>query len=175
VPRFVPEHWKPKDDSSEGYATLDPDAVVLNVGIRQGSPGCPCGCGDFPMSDTATFAMGHDARLRGKLIRAHLMGVPIRYHIGGILGDPIEASALADQYYWTSYLDSAVLKRDGRNREILRRAMGKPTLVRVGRWPLTGQVAAIYDEGNGTHLVEYVNQAGDVRKIKVAADREEAK
>lgn len=174
MPRFQPERWKPFDDSSPGYRTLDPTCVVLNVGMRVEGPGqamgCPCGCGDFPLSDQATFCMGHDARLRGILIRAHLMGVRIRYHIDGTLSDPVDAYDLADQYTWKSYLDSAVLKREGRNRELLRKALKSDCLVRVGRWETTGQVVAVFrKDGKDMYDVEYVNKAGDIRTIKVPA------
>lgn len=176
MPRFAPEKWKPVDDSSLGYRTMDPTCVVLNVGFRPEGPGqamgCPCGCGDFPLSDQATFCMGHDARLRGILIRAHLMGVRVRYHVGGTLGDPVAAEDLAEQYYWKSYLDSAVMKREGKNREVLKRALGDEKLVRVGRWEYTGQVAAVYrKDGSDMYEIEYVNQAGDAKKIRVPAEQ----
>jgi hypothetical protein len=174
MPRFAPERWKPFDDSSPGYRTLDPHCVVLNVGFRPEGPGqamgCPCGCGEFPLGDQATFRMGHDARMRGILIRAHLMGVRIRFHIDGTLADPVDPYDLADQYVWKSYLDSAVLKREGRNRELLRKAMKSDRLVRVGRWEYTGQVVAVFrKDGTDMYNVEYVNKAGDIRSIKVPA------
>jgi hypothetical protein len=174
MPKFAPERWKPADDSSEGYRTLDPDSVVLHVALRMDGPGqamgCPCGCGDFPMGDKATFCMGHDARLRGVLIRAHLMGVSIRYCLGNAdLGEPTPAMMVAEQYLWASYLESAVLRRDGKNREVLRRALGAENLVKVGKLPETGQVAAVYTAPNDRHIVEFVNQAGEIRKIRVAA------
>lgn len=170
MPRFAPERWKPTDDSSPGYRTLDPTCVVLNVSVSKydGRLGCPCGCGDEPLGDKAIFKMGHDARLRGILIRTHLMGVRIRYHADGVLGDPTPAEDLAKQYHWTSYLESAVLRREGKNREVLRRALGSDRLVQVGRWQYTGQVAAVYRlNGHDMAEIEYVNQAGDAKKIRV--------
>lgn len=180
MPRFNPDQWTPRDDSSEGYRTLDPDCVVLNVGFRQDAPGystvgCPCGCGDFPLGDQATFCMGHDARLRGILIRAHLMDVRIRYHMDGTLGSPITALTAADLYAWKSYLEAAVIKRDSANKDVVRRSMGREDLIEIGKWPPTGQVAAIYRTRNEkVHEIEYVNQAGDIRKMRMTRVEQEA-
>lgn len=172
MPRFNPDRWKPTDESSPGCITLDPHSVVLRVNIRDedGRMGCPCGCGEFPLGTKAIFCMGHDARLRGKLIRAHLMGVRVRYYAGGVLGDPTDAEVLASQYAWKAYLDEAVMRREGRNREVLKRALGSERLVKVGRWEFTGQVVAVYrmnDEDR--YRVEYVNKAGDIKTTSVAA------
>lgn len=174
MPRFAPERWKPVDDSSPGYRTMDPTCVVLNVGLRIEGPGqamgCPCGCGDFPASERTTFCMGHDARLRGILIRAHLMGVKIRFHMDGTLGEPADAESLAEQYHWTSYLHTAVLRREGSNREVLKRALGSERLVKVGRWDYTGQVVSVFRTNReDMYEIEYVNKAGDVKKVKVPA------
>jgi hypothetical protein len=175
MPKFNSDRWKPVDDSSPGYRTLDPTCVVLNVGLRMEGPGsamgCPCGCGEFPMSDRTTFCMGHDARLRGILIRAHLMGVKVRYYMGGTLSDPVDAEMLAEQYHWKSYLTGAVMRREGKNREVLKRALGTERLVKVGRWEYTGQVVAVFRTNReDMYEIEYVNQAGDIKKIKVPAD-----
>jgi hypothetical protein len=170
VPRFDPQSWKPTDDSSPGYRTLDSTCVVLKVWYdpESGAMGCPCGCDDIPSGLKANFCMGHDARLRGILIRAHLMGVRIRYYMGDVLGDPTPAEDIATQYHWRSYLDGAVMRREGKNREVLRRALNSERLIQVGRWQYTGQVAAVYRlNGHDMAEIEYVNQAGDAKKIRV--------
>lgn len=172
MPRFAPEKWKPTDDSSEGYKTLDPECVVLNVALdlERGRLGCPCGCGGFPLGDDAKFAMGHDARLRGKLIRAHLMGVRVRIHSDGTLGNPMAAETFAEEFDWKAYLDAAVLRREGKNREVLRRALGSERLVKVGRWEYTGQVVSVFRTKDVDKFeIEYVNQAGDVKRTRVPA------
>lgn len=157
---------------------MDPTCVVLNVVHAVGSDavmhgrmmGCPCGCGGWPAGSKATFCMGHDARLRGILIRAHLMGVKIRYHVDGTLGDPVDPEQLAEQYHWTSYLHAAVLRREGSNREVLKRALGSERLVKVGRWDYTGQVVSVFRTNReDMYEIEYVNKAGDVKKVKVPA------
>jgi hypothetical protein len=171
MPRFQPDKWKPTDDSSPGYRTLDPGCIVLNLAVENGRTGCPCGCGTFPLGDRAIFNMGHDARLRGILIRAHLMGVRVRFYADGTLSDPTPAEGVAEGYGWKSYLEAAVLRREGKNREVLRRALGDERLVRVGRWEYTGQVASVYrTKKQDMYEIEYVNQAGEVKRIRVPAD-----
>jgi hypothetical protein len=173
MPRFNPDKWKPSDDTSDGYKTEDPECVVLNIALdlEHGRIGCPCGCGDFPLGSDAKFAMGHDARLRGKLIRAHLMGVRIRIISNQALGDPMAAESLAEEFGWMSYLDAAVLRREGKNREVLRRALQSERLVKVGRWDFTGQVVSVYRTKKvDMYEIEYVNKAGDVKRVRVPAE-----
>lgn len=172
MPRFNPDRYRPTDESSPGYKTLDSSCLVLNVALDgyEQRIGCPCGCGEMPLGDRAIFRMGHDARLRGKLIRAYLTGTRVRIHMDGILSDPKDAYEIAARYEWEKYLDAAVLKREGKNRELLRKALGSERLIKVGRWEFTGQVAAVYRTGvEDMFLVEYVNKAGDIRQARVPA------
>lgn len=178
MPKFNANKWKPTDDSSLGFRTTDPRRVVLNVLTTPQRVGCPCGCATMPVGAKAKFAMGHDATLRGKLIRAHLMGAEIRIVYNGDENDSItlSAMALAEQYDWKEYLDAAVLRREGKNREVLQKSVGNERLVRVGRWEYTGQVAAVYRDPTGSdiHVVEYVDRAGQIRRTRVLAEEEEA-
>lgn len=178
MPRFNPNKWKPSDDSTPGLRTIDPRRVVLHT------PGgcCPCGCAIPPLGAKATFNMGHDARLRGVLIRAHLMGVEIREVDCRSVVEAEKDSGLvwtaedvAARHGWKKYLDAAVLRRDGKNREVLRKALGSERLVRVGKWDFTGQVAAVYRTSNVDMFeIEYVDPAGEIRHKRVpAAETEE--
>lgn len=172
MPKFNANRWMPTDDSSLGFRTTDPRRVVLNV-LRTDREGCPCGCATMPVGAKAKFSMGHDATLRGKLIRAHLMGAEIRLVYNGDESqfEIYTALDLADLYGWKEYLDAAVLRREGKNREVLQKSIGNERLVRVGRWDYTGQVAAVYRErGTDMHVVEYVDRAGQVRRTKVHAE-----
>ena len=181
MPRFNPEKWKPTDDSSPGLRTEDPRRVVLARSIdRTGRLGCPCGCDEFPDGDKAVFRMGHDARLRGKLIRAHLMGVEVRYVVFDWDGKPLDeeyvstAEEVAKRYDWIPYLESAVLRREGKNRELLKKALGEERLVKVGRWEVTGQVVAVFRLNRKDMVeVEYVNKAGDIKRVRIPADETE--
>jgi hypothetical protein len=166
---FRPHRWKPWNDSSPGAFQLDPECVVL---LRYGD-GCPCGCGGYPESAGTTFRMGHDARLRGILIRAHLMDVKVRYYLDGTtLTEPVDAMKVASTYAWEESLNNAVLRRDGKNRELLRAASKHPQFLKAGRWAYTGgQVIAMYkpDERTGKMDVMYVDRAGKVRKARIPA------
>lgn len=177
MPRFNSEKWKPTDDSSPGYRTVDPDRVVLVRRYKDGRAGCPCGCGDWPLGEKAIFAMGHDARLRGKLIRAHLTDTQVMYVVNLPRYPPhseqcvYTAMEIAEKYGWKEYLDNAVLRRDGRNRQIVKESMElSDRLVRVVRWDATGQAAAIYQSpSKGFFDVKYVTQAGEIKQARVPA------
>lgn len=182
MPRFNPNKWKPADDSSRDFRELDLNRVVLlRAYARDGRVGCPCGCGEFPEGRKATFKMGHDARLRGKLIRAHLMGVDIRYLVqepdgrvslvdeegSAWASDPME---VAKEYDWEYDLRAAELRREGANRQLLRHALNTDRTVKVGRWEYTGQVAAVFPTSGGElYLIKYVDRAGNQREIRVPA------
>lgn len=176
MPRFIPEKWKPEHDSTPGVAHLDPSKVVLYVNrTEEGRDGCPCGCGEFPEGEKAIFRMGHDARLRGKLIRAFLMGVSIVQYIDEHEHE-FTAMEMAKEYDWEEYLWSAQLKRDGKNRELLQQALKDPNLLKAGKWAYTGgQVFVMYKPNPRTGMqdVAYVNQAGDIRKIRIPASQAE--
>lgn len=173
MPRFVANKWKPVDDSTPGYRTVDPTRVVLAQVYEGARVGCPCGCKGYPLGDKAKFAMGHDARLRGKLIRAHLMGVEVVFVVNDVEVSPTSAVDVASLYGWKEYLDSAVLRREGKNREVLARALGSERLLQVGRWQTTGQVVAVYRDEKNTDMynIEYVDGAGNVKRARVPADQ----
>lgn len=172
MPRFVASKWKPVDDSTPGFRTVDPRRVVLAQVTNDQRVGCPCGCQGYPLGTKAIFSMGHDARLRGKLIRAHLMGVEIVYVVDGTQVPAQTAMKVAEQFDWGPYLESAVLRREGKNREVLQRAMGSERCLKVGRWDTTGQVVAVYRDERNTDMyeIEYVDPAGNVKRSRVPAD-----
>jgi hypothetical protein len=175
MPRFNSDRYNTAQDSSPGWKTYKPEYIVLLLAVdTDGKLGCPCGCGGWPLGEKAKFAMGHDARLRGILIRAHLMGKQVFYVMrppNGAAVDtvPLDAMKVAQKYGWAKYLDDAVLRREGKNREVLQRALGSKRLIQVGRWEYTGHVAAVYRDGRNADMVEieYVNGAGDVKRTRV--------
>lgn len=173
MPRFTPDRWKPTDDSSIGWKTFDPECVVLHMTVNEDSAfSCPCGCDGFPSGKKSAFMMGHDARLRGVLIRAHLTGTPIRYVINKVVSEPTSAYDAAKAHFWTSYLDDAVSRRDSKNKEVIRRTMeAGDRCLKVARWAATGQVIAIYqDKKPEMHWIEWVDQGGNIKTARVRAD-----
>lgn len=186
MPRFNRKRWSPSHDSSAGriQQAIVEKRIHLDIAAEWDAAknemtalGCPCGCGDWPKGSKAIFGMGHDARLRGILIRAHLTGTPIVRHLvaGGATLDLVAESAkdLASLYgaSFTSALEAAELRREGKEREVLARALGSKRLLRVGRWEYTGLVAAIYGEaGDPEYEMEYVTKSGETKRRRVPAN-----
>jgi len=165
--RFNQKKYDPRRDSSPGHKRTK-DKLILEVQEGQ----CACGCTDKPAGAKSKFKMGHDARLRGKLIRAHLTGTPVVMIESEARPSPVfTALEVAQRHGWQQYLKDADTRRDGKNRQVLNKAMGSKRLVKVGRWEYTGQVVAIYEiPGNGEEYdVEYVTKMGDVKKTRVKA------
>lgn len=177
MPRFNPSKYDPRKESSDGFKTYN-EGVTLKVALREdGSEGCPCGCGEIPEGKKSLFMMGHDARLRGKLIRAHLTDTDITFVYppkSGRDDETATAMKVAKRFKWESYLEAAELRREGKNREVLGRAVGSKRLVKVGRWQYTGQVLAVYETPQGNdYEVEYVTKQGEVKKTRVPARQTE--
>ena len=82
------------------------------------------------------YAPGHDAKLKGVLIRQYVADQPYIVEDGGLLihGSPYE---VARQLGWTHFLDAAKERADQaasvRQARKARKA-GLPTIVKVGRW-----------------------------------------
>lgn len=174
MPRFNPNKYDPKKESSKGVS-LKPNEIALRITLREDeSPGCLCGCGDIP-GKGSKFMMGHDARLRGRLIRAHLTDHFVRRIYSDGQESTISAFDWAKELGWEQYLKEAEARREGKNREVLARAVGSKRLFKVGRWQQTGQVMAVYEtpEGNDYEL-EYVTKTGEKKTARVPARKTEA-
>lgn len=70
--KFKPGTYDPAFDSSSGIRPQPKAVLLINV---QGL--CKCGC-EEPVEPGILFRMGHDARLKGILIRAEVTGCEIR-------------------------------------------------------------------------------------------------
>ena len=169
--KFSPARYDPIDDSTDGLPWRA-DAVSLLVGVGL----CACGCGDAPAGRKAKFCMGHDARLKGKLTRAHSAGVAVAL-VEETTGVATVVSALeyADRFStpkvdWRELVTVGASKIAQRRGKIDRRAAERAVLeratrdgaVRVGRWDKTGSAAAIYQLPDGRYKVEYVDEVGRV-------------
>ena len=186
--RFTADQFDPISESSivsDAIRTQYPTALILNV-----TPGyCPCGCGERPRGKTATFGMGHDIRLRGKLIRAAAAGAKVvtvtketdSAMVDGGMRDPADFAAGYStlKLDWrAAVVDSAarITTREGNanpDREVLEAATGPlpagRELVRVGKWDYTGRVAAIYTDVTAGTLYDYVGRDG-VRHLARRSD-----
>lgn len=171
--RFLGANYNPADDSSERYHGQDLANVILDIAARpDGTLGCPCGCNDVPAGPQSIFRMGHDAKLRGKLIRAHLMGAQIVEIRDGVPAPPKAPMDIARQHGWESVLTDADARREATNRSLATRALRSKRLIKVGRWEYTGQVIAIRRSTQGAMLwdVQYVDKLGITHKLTIPAD-----
>jgi hypothetical protein len=118
--------------------------------------------------------MGHDARLRGKLQRAHLTDTKIVLLQDGkpVRKKPFSAAEVAKKYgdSFVKGLKEAVDHRTKQNHKVLNKALNSQRLIKVGRAKFTGQVVAVYGTGNKQEFeVEYVTKTGQTKKTRVAA------
>lgn len=184
--QFRADQYDPRPDSSRGYARSDtreqyPNDLILEVE----SPStrlCPCGCAETPTGKKATFKMGHDVRLKGKLSRACAAGVQVVLTdevrtICAVL-DPVEYAKRfsTDKADWAQIVtDSAARAKKGGDAEraVLARAVGPQVgdtkLIKVGRWQKTGKILAVYEDGKGL-LYEYVDGKGQTQQVRQDAD-----
>lgn len=180
MPRFNKKRWHPSHDSSVRHIqrAIKEKKIFLDRAYDESGEraGCPCGCAQIPTGKKAIFAMGHDARFRGILIRAHLTSTPIVYVVKGGKQDGVEhlttAWELSEEYgpHFSGPVAKAVQRREDQNRAVLAKAMGSKRLIRVGRWEYTGQVMAVYGEnGDAQYDVEYVTKQGEIKRKRVDA------
>lgn len=185
--------YDPRVDSSVGaeayWAVEGEEAPEDNPGfypsesviLLRDAGQCPCGCRETPKGGDRIFCMGHDARYRGKLIRAHVAGIEVvEAGNGGLTSGA--AMTFAAQFGWESYLEAAGEREAGRraakieraNKEVLARAVGPRIgdrhLVKVGRWGYTGQVVAVWEDQGQVEL-EFVTKAGDIRRVIQGTDQ----
>ena len=176
MPRFFPKKYDPLADSAGGgiVSFEEMAAMVRHQGgivLARGAGDCRCGCGDRPKGPKSVFCMGHDARLRGRLLRAHLMGVQVHILDGeGVAWSHEEPLREAHRHGWENTLLEAEAARDAKNAAVVKTARdytGRKVLVKVGRWEYTGQVAAIYDDGEEFEI-DYVTRTGERKRTRVA-------
>lgn len=195
--KFSPTRYSPEDDSSPGTAAwrksnrFDPPGLVgVILDYRPKPPVehlkvCACGCGAPVENRKTKFKMGHDQRLKGILIRAHLTRTPVTVMFGSQESWKIHTyTALehASQFStskidWEVMIEQAESKQGPRvtaaleraNREVLGRALeGTRRVITIGRWDFTGQVIAVYDEDSEVEI-EYVTKKGDVKTRRMPA------
>jgi hypothetical protein len=177
MPHFNPKKYDPAADSSEschGYADRTHFLTLEISTDAEGRASCPCGCNEFPVGKKAVFLMGHDARMRGKLIRAHMTDTSVVFASEGGWSQPATAMDIAVRYgeSFVDALKAAVLRRDGKNREVVISALNSDRLIKVGRWSYTGQVVAVYGKaGDEEYDIEYVTKTGEKRRVRVPADQ----
>lgn len=168
--RFNADKYDPRDDSSRGTGTIavkGEDRAVILLMTKDGA--CGCGCNEVPQGKGRLFCMGHDARLKGKLIRAHLGGVKVT-QIRNRASAPIAVTAmsLAKHYGWEHYLEAAADRaanatprsRSGRTRSGPQ--VGDIHTIKVGRWPKEAQIVGVE---NGHIEFRYQDGSGNWKRV----------
>ena len=183
--RFNPAKYDPREDSSPGTEQFrqgggSPLTVVLDwTPLLDRDRACPCGCREA-LAANSRFRMGHDARLRGKLVRAHVTGTDVTIVKGRDVSTS-SAMAIADQFSspsldWKQSLKEAEVRYSGSraaidaaNARLLEEAkgphVGDRKLVKVGRWSYTGEVIAIYADKD-TAVFKYTTKSGEVKEVE---------
>lgn len=181
--------YDPRADSSPnteayrpGYRNDPPglSGVILDRSDVDGFRVCGCGCG-AKVAGKAKFAMGHDMKLKGILVRAHLSGTPV--HVRNEAGTHTRTAIEEAERWSTPKLDWVKMLREAEEkqgadvraaierseREVTERALGPQVgqreLLRLGRWEHTGYVIAVYSD-EGAVLYEYVDKKGRVRTVR---------
>lgn len=189
--RFNPAKYDPRDESSPGTEQyrqgagapqtliLDWTQLRIDSGAEVNSRVCPCGCRE-ELALNARFRMGHDARLRGKLVRAHVTGTDVTIVKGRDVSTS-SALAVADQFSspildWKQSLKEAETRYSGSraaidaaNAKLLEEAkgphVGERRLVKVGRWSYTGEIIAIYQDKD-VAVFRYATRAGEIKQVE---------
>lgn len=181
MPRFSPSKYNPAKDSSPGseiyrYNEGDEDPGCEGVILLVEKDQCLCGCGEYPKGKDAKFCMGHDARYRGILQRAHMTGTEINvFNEGTLVSGP--AMSFARDLGWEEHILTSEKVNADRirraNERLLKKATGPQVgdrkLIKVGRWDYTGQVVAIYED-KGEIVYEYVTKKGETKTHTVAKE-----
>lgn len=171
--RFNPNTYNPVDDSTPGLSLATHAEYKGCVVLVQSDPvHCPCGCDTKPNGAKSKFVQGHDARLKGVLIRAHLTGTKVAYledRSGKHKATPQTAMTVAKTHGWGDHLAYAQERFDQRPQPKPRGAsnaelVGTTMTVKVGRWDKEGTIVAATAKA---FTVEYQTAKG-AKQIEVA-------
>lgn len=112
--RFNVEEYDPREDSQgtekEGLLVIEVGQTIPDEeGKDEARETCLCGCGEVPTGKKARFVMGHDARLKGMLTRAHIAGTKVELTRNGKAAKEITARAFAKEQgdEWVARLEKS--------------------------------------------------------------------
>lgn len=118
-----------------------------------------------------TFAPGHDAKLKGVLLRAARSGREYAYVEGGLLiyADPmIELTNRGWAHLLVELKERPKKVRKPKAAKTVEAPAGfHPVRVKLGRWEYDGQIVSTNDVGQ--HVVEYTNAKGETKQATVTA------
>jgi hypothetical protein len=213
--RFRPDRYDPRVDSSPNTEAWRPghkrnpdglEGVILDwrplPSPHEHMTPCPCGCRK-PVTGArsrAKFVVGHDARLKGILSRAHVTATPVYILTApmpngkGLAGlatvTPYQAVEVAAEmssksYDWVTAVSDAadrlggdlVAKQYAADRRVLAAALnpkGGRSLLHVGKWEQTGHLLAVYIGPDLNRYYEWTSDSGTVRTANGHAPDEDA-
>ena len=190
--RFNARTYDPATDSSKGHQkhrTADGnEGVVLIVGEGE----CPDGCGGKPNGKNRVFRQGHDARLKGILIRAGATGNSVTTVTNG-KATTETAATIAKRFGFAGQVAAGIEREQGKAkareaREASRAAAaaerkakkntakggggsgpkkGDRFPVKVGRWTFEGEIVKV---SKGVATLQYEKKDGTVMEIEKAVE-----
>lgn len=180
--RFNPSKYDPKNDSSTGHNQYRKDGFDGPVLITNEGD-CPCGCGTKPNNAKRTFRQGHDARLKGILIRSGATGFKVRLVQDGKVTDKT-ALQVAQGHGFSDQVKTGIAGAEEKikaraDREAQRKAKatqkkaakaansgvakGDRFPIKMGRWTYEGTVTKV-SNGIATLDVERKNDTVEVER-----------
>lgn len=181
--RFNASTYDPTQDSSKGHTKHREDGFDGVVLIRKDDTECPDGCGGKPTGKKRVFRQGHDARLKGILIRAGATGRNIRNVVGSVTTDETP-NTVAKRYGFADQVRDGIAKhaaaakaKDERAADRAKAKEAKATAkstkakastnggvskgdrfpIKVGRWTYEGEVTKV---SKGVATLEYETKKG---------------
>lgn len=167
---FNPSKYDPAADSSAEVSHAVRASYPRDLILVLDHNACACGCGQLPAGKRSVFRQGHDARMRGKLIRAAATGVRVvtvdEANGHTQVHDPIQY-AVDNLDTPTHRLSEQVVA--GVQRVADRKAAkAAPVTViaKVGRWPREGVVK----DGEFIYAEKSTGTTQRTRKFTILAD-----
>lgn len=161
--RFNTEKYNPTTDSSATLADYNDAAIEdgaeggIFLNIEAGM--CGCGC-EQAVAAGREFRQGHDARLKGKLIRAYLTGNSVHI-VGGGMMMSADAMTLAERRGWGKFLVAA---KDRAERLAPKGRKPKTVKIKIAGGREVDAVV-IGPVGKGQVEYEYTNAKGEAKRV----------
>lgn len=152
--------YNPQADTSPGRKATDKTGPILVLTGKGDSRLCRCGCG-HAVAPKRNFRQGHDAKLKGILVRAHNANSPVTVEVDGKAHTRTPAAVAA------AYLNGYTLGDTPASKRKAGPKLGDSRRVKVGRWVYNGKITAVAD--NGMLTVAYSTAKGSRKTVLVAA------
>ena len=168
-------NYDPTTDSCSARLEGYPCDATTGPHLYRGTGDCYCGCGQPPQRNGGYFRMGHDARYRGILLRAHVAGMPVSIFNGNEF-TTTSAMWLAQIHGWGEALQTTATREQARAygraakaktkaaAKATRLQIGDITPINVGRWTYQAQVVGLWEDGTAEY--EYTTKQGATKRSR---------